>query len=416
MAHRETRNIVGNVPEPDELYGRQGLLDHLWRQIRGNNVLLLAPRRFGKTGVMRHVLLRPQADYLPIYFDLEDVDSPAEFVWRLTGEILKQDPLRGLIQRIKGLPGEIAGWAKRTFDEIEFEGAKVKFKEAIAGEWRTPARRLMAELEKARPTVVFILDELPAMLERMSSRKGGNDAANEFLSWFRAVRLQQKDRLRRHRFIVGGSIGIDPILRRLRASETLNDFERVYVEPLARDDADRLVGDLAASLKVGCDEAVRSRLLDLIGPAVPYFIHLFFSQLALLPTGKRQPLAIDSLERVYRERILGPTCRHYFDYYRQRLNRYRSPLERAAVNILRTVSESPLGRASWSQLFDVYQKSRKRGAGELEFCELMADLQCDWYLVLDPNTNEYGFMLDVMRQWWRRWFGKPESASGGKGG
>jgi len=274
----------------------------------------------------------------------------------------------------------------------------------------------MAELEKARPTVVFILDELPAMLERMSSRKGGNDAANEFLSWFRAVRLQQKDRLRRHRFIVGGSIGIDPILRRLRASETLNDFERVYVEPLARDDADRLVGDLAASLKVGCDEAVRSRLLDLIGPAVPYFIHLFFSQLALLPTGKRQPLAIDSLERVYRERILGPTCRHYFDYYRQRLNRYRSPLERAAVNILRTVSESPLGRASWSQLFDVYQKSRKRGAGELEFCELMADLQCDWYLVLDPNTNEYGFMLDVMRQWWRRWFGKPESASGGKGG
>ena len=206
-----------------------------------------------------------------------------------------------------------------------------------------------------------------------------------------------------------GSIGAE-------APSQLNDFERVYVEPLARDDADRLVGDLAASLKVGCDEAVRSRLLDLIGPAVPYFIHLFFSQLALLPTGKRQPLAIDSLERVYRERILGPTCRHYFDYYRQRLNRYRSPLERAAVNILRTVSESPLGRASWSQLFDVYQKSRKRGAGELEFCELMADLQCDWYLVLDPNTNEYGFMLDVMRQWWRRWFGKPESASGGKGG
>jgi hypothetical protein len=410
MREARIRNIVGNVPEPDELYGRQGLLDHLWRQIRGNNVLLLAPRRFGKTGVMRHVLLRPQADYLPIYFDLEDVDSPAEFVWRLTGEILKQDRLRGLIQRIKGLPGQISGWLKRTFDEIEFEGAKVKFKEAIAGEWRTPARRLMAQLEKAQPTVVFILDELPAMLERMSSRKGGKDAANEFLSWFRAVRLQQKDRLRRHRFIVGGSIGIDPILRRLRASETLNDFERVYVEPLAAADADRLVCDLAASLEVGCDEPVRRRLLALIGPAVPYFIHLLFSQLALLPPGDRQPLAMESLERVYRERILGPTCRHYFEYYRQRLKRYRPGLERAAMNILRTVSESPLGRASWSQLFDVYQKGRKRGASELEFCELMADLQCDWYLSLDPNTNEYGFMLDVMRQWWQRWFGKPKTA------
>jgi AAA+ ATPase superfamily predicted ATPase len=86
---RKTRNIVGNVPEPNELYGREELVSHVWRQIEGNNILLLAPRRFGKTGVMRHILLNPRADYLPLYFDLEDVESPAEFVWRLTGEILK---------------------------------------------------------------------------------------------------------------------------------------------------------------------------------------------------------------------------------------------------------------------------------------------------------------------------------------
>jgi hypothetical protein len=42
----------------------------------------------------------------------------------------------------------------------------------------------------------------------------------------------------------------------------------------------------------------------------------------------------------------------------------------------------------------------------------LADLQCDWYLALDPNTNEYRFMLDVMRQWWQRWFGRPKRASG----
>ena len=409
-----TRNIVGNVPEPDELYGREVLLDHLWRQLPGNNVLLLAPRRFGKTGVMRHMLLRPPSDYLPLYFDLEDVDSSAEFVWRLTGEILRQAPLRRLLQGIKGLPSRITGWLKQTFDEIEFEGAKVKFKEAIAADWRTPARRIMAELEKAGQTLLFILDEVPAMLERLASRKGGKDQANEFLSWFRAVRLQQKDRLRRHRFVVGGSIGIDPILRRLGASEKLNDFERVYVEPLAREAAMRLVSDLAVSLDVRCDEAVQSDLLALIGPAVPYFIHLLFSQLALLPPAQRQPLTVDALQRVYRGRILGPTCRHYFEYYRQRLKRYRPGRERAAMGILRTVADSPHGRASWSRLFDVYQKHCKRGASELDFCELMADLQCDWYLVLDPNTNEYRFMLDVMRQWWRRWFGRPSARSAGE--
>jgi len=318
MEQRPIRNIVGNVPEPEDLYGRQPLLDHLWRQLQGNNVLLLAPRRFGKTGVMRHMLLKPQGDYLPLYFDLEDVDSPAEFVWRLTGEILRHGGLRRLLQRVRNLPGKITDWLKRTFDEIEFEGAKVKFKEAVAQDWRTPARRIMAELEKAPQTLLFILDELPAMLERLAGPRGGKGPANAFLSWFRAVRLHQKDRLRRHRFVVGGSIGIDPILRRLSASETLNDFERVYVEPLAREEAKRLVADLAASLEIRCDEAVRSEVLALIGPAVPYFIHLLFSQLALLPPAQRQPLTVDALQRVYRGRILGPTCKHYFEHYRQR--------------------------------------------------------------------------------------------------
>ena len=83
-----TRNIVGNVPEPEELYGRSDLIDHLWRQIRGNNILLLAPRRFGKTGVMNHVLNQPKEGYLPVYLELEDVDSPAEFVWRLVKELM----------------------------------------------------------------------------------------------------------------------------------------------------------------------------------------------------------------------------------------------------------------------------------------------------------------------------------------
>ena len=75
-----SRNLPGNVPEPHELYGRHALLDNLWQTIATNNVLLLAPRRFGKTGVMRHVLKQPRPGYLPVYLDLEDVDSPSEFV------------------------------------------------------------------------------------------------------------------------------------------------------------------------------------------------------------------------------------------------------------------------------------------------------------------------------------------------
>jgi len=80
------RNIVGNVPEPDELYGRSELINRLWSQIEADNVLLLAPRRFGKTGVMNHVLERPRPNWLPIYLDWRTwIRRPSTYGdWRMT--------------------------------------------------------------------------------------------------------------------------------------------------------------------------------------------------------------------------------------------------------------------------------------------------------------------------------------------
>lgn len=408
-----TRNIVGNVPEPDELYGRTDLIDHLWRQIQGNNILLLAPRRFGKTGVMNHVLNEPRAGFLPVYLELEDIDSPAEFVWRLVKELLSQNRLRTVLATVGRLPNAVTNWFRDTFDEAGFEGAKVKFKEAISESWRGVARRLVVELEKAEPTLIFIFDELPAMLENIREKRG-DDEALEFLAWFRSVRLQRKDTLRRHRFIVGGSIGIDLILRTLNAPDKLNDFERLYVEPISEEEAIRLATDLAKSMQVKISDEMVHDLLDLVGPHVPYFIHLFFSQLGQLPLAKRRSLTRRTLEEVYRQRVLGPTCKHYFDHYRSRLARYGKRNERRALAVLQAVASR--GAVSESALYDVYQKPSKVGASERGFNELMADLECEWYLVLNPRTNEYYFMVNVMRDWWRRWYGPPKKKQPAKKG
>ena len=400
-----TRNIVGNVPEPHELYGREEFIEHLWRQIQGNNILLLAPRRFGKTGVMRHVLMQPAQGYWPVYFDLEDVDSPEEFVWQVTRALLSNDRVRGFLSKARSLPGQLQDWVKESFDEVGFEGAKVKLKSAVREGWRDIARRLLLEMEKFDETVIFILDELPAMLEKVQT-KHGEDAARDFMAWFRAARMQQKDQLRRHRFIVGGSIGIDLILRRLNTVDKLNDFERLYVEPLREEEARRLIADLAGTMHIQLDGKLIDRILELIGPPVPYFIHMLFSQLGQLPSSDRQPLRIGTLDEVYRGRVLGPTCEHYFDHYRERLKRYGKMGEKSAVAVLSTVAEQE--RVSESVLYDVYRKAKGRGASELGFSELLADLECDWYLVLEPHTNEFFFMVDVIRDWWRRWHRAPK--------
>ncbi len=398
---RQTRSLVGQIPDPDELYGREDFINHLWQLIDGNNILLLAPRRFGKSGVMRHVLLRPHANYLPLSFELEDVDSPEEFVWRVTRELLRHDIFKSLLSKAKRLPKALAGWVKANFDEAEFEGAKIKFKEDIKEDWREAAKRMLAELEKADKTIIFLFDEFPAMLDRLIEKQG-ESVARDFLAWFRTIRMEQKDVLRRHRFIVAGSVGIDQILRKLGAADKLVDFARLTVEPLDSTTAHKLASDLGRSLSVNCNDAILSRLFALIGAPVPYFIHIFMSQIAQLPRTERTELTVADLDWIYKERVLGPTCRHYFNHYSSRLQRYGKTGEKAALAVLRAVASQE--RISRPALFDIYRKARGRTASDQAFDELMADLEYEWYLRLDTDTNEFHFRLKIMQDWWRRWY------------
>src|SRR5262249_10330841 len=108
------------------------------------------------------------------------------------------------------------------------------------------------------------------------------------------------------------------------------------------------------------------------------------------------------LEQVYRERVLGPTCRHYFDHYSARLKRYGKTGAKAALAILRAVAAH--NRISRPALYDIYRKARGKGANDQDFDELMADLEYYWYTRLHPDTTDFYFRLKVMQDWWRRWY------------
>ena len=48
-------------------------------------------------------------------------------------ELLSHNNTRAFLGGVRRLPTSFGDWVKDTFDEAEFEGAKVKFKEAIHG-------------------------------------------------------------------------------------------------------------------------------------------------------------------------------------------------------------------------------------------------------------------------------------------
>ena len=405
------RSLPGGVPEPEELIGRDHLIDVLWNQLAGNNVLLVAPRRFGKTGVMRHVLKRPREGYLPVSIEAGEMSEPETFAAEMICALLEQYKLRGFLSKVKKLPGELADLVTERVEEVGVEEFTLKLKKALGDSWSDIARRLVLEMEKSDEAVVFLIDEFPQLVENIA-RMRGDEAARLFLAWFRSLRMRQKDKLRRFRFIIAGSTGIDIILRRLQAPDKLNDFSRLPVGPVTSEDGEVIVQELSNQYDLRFTKEGMDTLFSLVGPPIPYFIHLIVFQVILDSELKGRSLTPEEVERVYRHRVIGPACRSHFDFYRQRLKRYGAPAEQAAIAILREIANASSGRVSYSVLYDVYRKARKKGAADVEFLEIMADLECDWYVSLDTATNEYFFLIDVMKDWWKRFY--PSLKSGRK--
>jgi len=397
------RSLPGGVPEPDELFGREHLIQCVWDLLAGNNIYLVAPRRFGKTGVMAHILKRPREGYLPVYLDVEDVHDPDRFASELIAALLEHDKLRSYLSAAKGLPSNLMDFLTSRIHKVGTDYFEVELKDLIHDKWKETAKALILEMEKAKDTLIFIIDEFPQFIDNIE-RKHGADGARAFLEWFRSLRMKQKDRLRRFRFILGGSTGIDIILRRLEVSDKLNDCFRVPVEAISKEAAERLLKGLAERYKLTFAPEAFTHIFELISPPVPCFIHLLVSQLILEEKLRNRELSPQDIDEVYQRRLLGPTCRAYFEHYRQRLRRYGIGRERAAVAILQDIAQASAARVSQSGLYDTYRQARGKGVSALEFDEIMADLESDWYVVLDPPTNEYHYLLSTMKDWWKRYY------------
>ena len=83
--------VNGGVPRGEDYFGRDDLIATLWKHLKKDNVVLLAPLRYGKTGAMYYLLDFPQPGFRPVYLDLEPIQSAAEFVIELLAALRQDD-------------------------------------------------------------------------------------------------------------------------------------------------------------------------------------------------------------------------------------------------------------------------------------------------------------------------------------
>lgn len=376
-------NRSAAVATGSDFFARDDVLSKIWEQInKGCNLVVTGPRRYGKTSIMRHIKDEaPSGGYQPVMIDLESIYSPQEFIAKLEVETEYQD-------------------LAETKKNKQFE----KLLDDLADRWKPQGEKFFGKLAKAKKKYLFILDEVPYMLDSFlekdaADKKSTNEAlleeTEEFLEWFKKQRNTCTDQCI---FVFSGSIHLRAYLKDNGLDkDSFSDCKEIR---LVFFDAET-TGDYIEGLLLGqeialSDESIQ-KIVDLTTPGIPYFIQIVALQVASLYR-KKPKFSQDDLNALYQKEIIGPDSRRFFDTFERHFKRYgqRKPGAKAILDELSKAEDEGIKRKDLERTFSAFSYQ----ANKADFDTLLRYLEHDFYIEKIKGTDRYRFSSPILRDYW----------------
>jgi len=390
---------VGSPAIGKDFIDREKEIKIVLTSLQKDNILLIAPRRYGKTSIMRKIeKILTEKEYPTIFLDIYSVNKPEDFIIELATAIF--DVARDKKSLIGNLKSSFGKLRKLEELEISITELKVKFKKSLKKEineenWKEKGHTIFAEIKKSfdQKPIYFIIDEFSECVHNIG--KKNNAKAEEFLKWFRSIRMREKHL----RFIVGGSVSNDRVVRNISTLSTINDFKRVIIDGFTKKNALYVVKKVFEEERWTYKNEIAEKIIKCIGvPSVPYFLSAFLSVIQGESGGKNLDERL--IEELYNSKLMGSHGKPYFDYYVQRLKiYYLKDEEKAAKSILKKLCQT--GEILTKIAFDIFKK--ETGNNDYEaFKDLISDLENDFYLKQD--RNKIIFYSKTLEDWWRLYY------------
>ncbi|MYN65977.1 MAG: ATP-binding protein [Acidobacteria bacterium] len=389
------RNITGPPVVDEDLYGREYELTRLWEKLeQGEHVLMLAPRRVGKTSLMLELRRAPRRKWDVVYVDVEGAAGAADCVAAIVAAPAADPRYRN---RFEAIPfSNAVKDVLARLQSVSVDVLRVELKDAIGREWEHAADQLLARLTSLPDTggnLLIIIDELPLLVSRLLRAGERRHEAEMLLSrlrhWRQAPAL--RDRIRT---LIGGSIGLEGILRRVGLSGLINDLAPFHVTSWNRTVAVEFLRGLGSHCDFHLSETFIARMMDLLQDPVPYHVQLFFSALRDACRGEASRVSREIIERCFEERLAGAGGTAHLDHYAERLEIAFDEQEHDLAHDILSRACRRKGGVRLTALGDM------RGQSEPAVQSVLRDLEVDGYLRRAGSRVE--FRSNLLRVWWRK--------------
>ena len=388
------KSATGRSVSGDDFFDREGELRVLETRVRDrNHVSLTGQRRMGKTSILLELGRRLQAEgWVFLFTDVEGATCAEDAIADIAQAV---HPVRSIASRF-------ASGMKRWFDdnveEVSASEFRVKIRAGLdAGSWRRHGEQLLRDCAKHDHPVLLVIDELPIFLKRMLHHDGKPQRVDQFLSWLRGVLQALGDSSLV--LMVSGSIGIEPLVKRLGIPDRINHLYPVRLGPWDRHASVECFNRLAASHELQVEDGVANAVYEKLGIGIPHHVQSFFARLqdfALMQ--ERDRVTVEDVEEVYRTRLLGPAGQNDLVHYETRL---KEGLEDES----HTIAMEILAEAATLKLFTpgarrCLERLYAKVVDEVprRIVDILEILVHDGYL--EDGDDGYSFQSRLLEDWW----------------
>ncbi len=380
------QTMIGASAEGASYFPRPYLDKRLWNYIKnGNNILVSAPRRIGKTSFLLNISNQEMAGYWVKYEITQSVNDSNEFFKRLYKSLLQKlstqrkvwESLTEIIKRNKIV--------KAGKDGIELTGVDIDYYDEF--------KRLVNEVE-VDEKIVFIIDEFSETAENIINDQG-EKAGQMFLHQNRELR-QDKSIKQKIQFIYSGSIGLGNIAERIKATKSINDLTDFPMPPFSNEEVYALIKQITVSPALIFDQQVKEYLVGKVHWLLPYYIQIILdeSENILLQAAGKQELTKQTIDKAIDEALKK---RNYFEHWHIRLRTaFTGKFYTFAKEVLNAASKSKKG-ISKTQIFDLAETHNLKE----DFNTIVRTLEYDGYITSNEK-KVYIFNSPLLKIWWER--------------
>ncbi len=389
------KNIPTQVARNGDFYPRPKIINKIYRRINSNShIFLAAPRKVGKTSIMRHLEDYPKEKYCFVYVMLEDVYDIEVFYYEVMDALMKSKLLSSWSKGSKTLQDK----SKSIFNRIKqinipVIGGGIELNQSDRQSYQKKFDELLDDLADDKTKIILMLDEFPQALENIKA-KHGTETAKQFLQTCRKQRQTCPENVR---FIYTGSIGLPYVVSGIASSNVINDLNTAEVPPMSPESAIDMATQILTHHKVMHDADMLPYLMERLQWLIPFHIQLALQEVIDIHEDERRNIIKNDVDEVLR-RLLNYRNDRYFSQYKERLETAFSSATtfNGVIELLNDIAKN--GFITKERSKEILNNERI----EDDYDRVIESLQFDGYIYFNDEKSTYQFTSQLLKMWWEK--------------